>query len=317
VTTTSVSRPPTDRSARRHGWTRQALVANLIGQIVLIVTGGAVRLSGSGLGCSTWPQCEPGSFTPSLHQATSIHPFIEFGNRTLTGFLSAIAITVAVLVWTDRSRALSYRLLGLVPILGVAVQAVIGGLSVLLRLNPAVVGLHMLVSLTLVAVSTALVSRERAGDGPVRSAVTPRLVQLARVLAAVAVVLVALGIVVSGSGPYGGDDQVAYRFAIDPVPATRAHAGVVWLFIAVLAVVLVGLYRTGAPERARRAGLGLLAVTLLQGVIGYVQYFTGLPAVLIDLHMLGAALLTASLTWFVLTLRTRRPAVVPLGGKRL
>jgi cytochrome c oxidase assembly protein subunit 15 len=292
-------------------------VANLVGQVVLIMTGGAVRLSGSGLGCSTWPQCEPGSFTPSLHQATSIHPFIEFGNRTLTGFLSVIAITVAVLVWTDRSRALSFRLLGVVPIVGVAVQAVIGGLSVLFRLNPAVVGLHMLVSLTLVAVSTVLVARERTGDGPVRSVVTPRLVQLSRILAVVAFALVVLGIVVSGSGPYGGDDQVAYRFAVDPVLATRAHAGVVWLFLAVLAVVLVGLYRTGAAPRARTAGVGLLVVTLLQGVIGYVQYFTGLPAVLIDLHMLGAALLTAALTWFVLALRTRDVTIAPVASSKL
>jgi cytochrome c oxidase assembly protein subunit 15 len=311
VTTLSATSPPTDRPARRRRWTRRALVANLIGQVVLIVTGGAVRLSGSGLGCSTWPQCEPGSFTPSLHQATSIHPFIEFGNRTLTGFLSAIAITVAVLVWTDRRRALSYRMLGLVPILGVAVQAVIGGVSVLFRLNPAVVGVHMLVSLTLVAVSTALVVRERAGDGPARSVVTPRVVRLARILAAVAVVLVAVGIVASGAGPYGGDDQVAYRFALDPILVTRAHAGLAWLFLAVLALVLVGLHRSGAPARARTAGLGLLAVTVLQGVIGYVQYLTGLPAALIDLHMLGAALLTASLTWFALTLRTRDAVVAP------
>ena len=124
-----------------------------------------MRLTGSGLGCSTWPQCEPGSFTPALHEATSIHPFIEFGNRTLTGFLAVIALTVAMLVWTDRSRSRSYRLLGLAPVLGVVAQAVIGGVTVLFHLNPAVVGVHMLVSLALVAVSTVLVVRERAGDG--------------------------------------------------------------------------------------------------------------------------------------------------------
>jgi len=300
-----VTEPPTDRLARRRRWTRRALLANVVAQGVLVVTGGAVRLTGSGLGCSTWPQCEPGSFTPALHEATSIHPFIEFGNRTLTGFLVVIALTVAVLVWTDRSRSRSYRLLGLAPVLGVVAQAVIGGVTVLFHLNPAVVGVHMLVSLALVAVSAVLVVRERAGDGPARPVVGPQIVRLSRLLTAVAVALLALGVVVTGSGPHGGDDKVAYRFAVDPVLIARAHAGVVWLFVAVLAVVLVGLYRTAAPGTARRAGLGLLAVTLLQGVIGYVQYFTGLPVVLVGLHMLGALLLTASLTWFLLALRTR------------
>jgi len=300
-----VTEPPTDRLARRQRWTRRALLANVVAQGVLVVTGGAVRLTGSGLGCSTWPQCEPGSFTPALHEATSIHPFIEFGNRTLTGFLTVIALTVAVLVWTDRSRSGSYRLLGLAPVLGVVAQAVIGGVSVLFHLNPAVVGVHMLVSLALVAVSTVLVVRERAGDSPAVPVVGPQLVRLARLLAAVAVALLALGVVVTGSGPHGGDDKVAYRFAVDPVLIARAHAGVVWLFVVVLAVVLVGLRRTAAPGTVRRAGLWLLAVTLLQGVIGYVQYFTGLPVVLVGLHMLGAVLLTAALTWFLLTLRTR------------
>jgi cytochrome c oxidase assembly protein subunit 15 len=300
-----VTEPPTDRLARRQRWTRRALLANVVAQGVLVVTGGAVRLTGSGLGCSTWPQCEPGSFTPALHAATSIHPFIEFGNRTLTGFLTVIALTVAVLVWTDRSRSRSYRLLGLAPVLGVVAQAVIGGVTVLFHLNPAVVGVHMLVSLALVAVSTVLVVRERAGDSPTVPVVGPRLVRLARLLAAVAVALLALGVVVTGSGPHGGDDKVAYRFAVDPVLIARAHAGVVWLFVVVLAVVLVGLHRTAAPGTVRRAGLWLLAVTLLQGLIGYVQYFTGLPVVLVGLHMLGAVLLTAALTWFLLTLRMR------------
>ncbi|PVU81272.1 cytochrome oxidase assembly protein (plasmid) [Cellulomonas sp. WB94] len=310
MSTTSVTEPPTDRLARRRRWTRRALITNVVAQGVLVVTGGAVRLTGSGLGCSTWPACEPGSFTPALHEATSIHPFIEFGNRTLTGFLAAIALTVAVLVWTDRSRSRSYRLLGLAPVLGVVAQAVIGGVTVLFHLNPAVVGIHMLVSLALVAVSTVLVVRERAGDGPARPVVAPRQLSLARLLTVVAVVLLALGVVVTGSGPHGGDDDVAYRFAVDPVLIARAHAGAVWLFVVVLAVVLIGLYRTAAPGTTRRAALWLLAVTLLQGVIGYVQYFTGLPVVLVGLHMLGAVLLTASLTWFVLSLRTR-DLVVP------
>ena len=111
-----------DWSGLARRWTRPAIIANLVAQIVIVGTGGAVRLTGSGLGCSTWPMCEPGEFTPRLHDASTIHPFIEFGNRTLTGVLGVIAVAVAVMVWTNRSRSLSYRLLGLTPLLGVILQ---------------------------------------------------------------------------------------------------------------------------------------------------------------------------------------------------
>jgi heme a synthase len=295
--------PPRWPWARR--WTRAVLVANLVVQIGIVVTGGAVRLTGSGLGCSTWPQCEPGSFTPVVHEATTWHPFIEFGNRTLTGVVGIVAIAVALLLLTDTRRARPYRLLGLVPLVGVVVQALIGGATVLLHLNPAVVGVHMLVSLGLVAVSTALLYRWPEGDGPARRVVPPRVRATGQALVAVAVVLLALGVVVTGSGPHGGDEEVAYRFAVDPVLVAKLHAASVWAFVVLVVTLLVGLARGGAPARARRAGLVLLGVTLAQGLVGYVQYFTGLPEVLVGVHMLGAALLTASLTWTVLTLRER------------
>jgi heme a synthase len=295
-------------------WTRPVLVANLVAQIGIVVTGGAVRLTGSGLGCSTWPQCEPGSFTPVVHEATSWHPFIEFGNRTLTGVVGVVAIAVAVLLLTDTRRSRSLRWLGALPLIGVIAQALIGGATVLLHLDPAVVGVHMLVSLGLVAVSTLLLYRWGEGDGAAVPVVPPRLRTMARALVAVAVVLLALGVVVTGSGPHGGDDEVAYRFAVDPVLVAKAHAAAVWAFVAVLLGLLAGLVRSDAPERARRAAVVLLAVTLLQGLVGYVQYFTGLPALLVGVHMLGAALVASSVTWTVLTLRERpaHPAPTPL-----
>jgi cytochrome c oxidase assembly protein subunit 15 len=286
-------------------WARPALVANLVAQVVIIVTGGAVRLTGSGLGCSTWPQCEPGEFTPALHSASSIHPFIEFGNRTLTGVLGIIAIAVAVLVWTDVTRSRSYRVLGLLPLVGVALQAIIGGVVVLLDLPPALVGVHMIVSLGLVAASTALVVRERQGDAPPHAVVDSRTVLLSRVLIAAAVVLLVLGIVVTGAGPHGGDDEVAYRFAVDPVLAAKLHAAAVWAFLVVLTATVVGVGRGAAAHRARRAVVVLVVVTLAQGLVGYVQYWTGLPELLVGVHMLGAALLTAALTAFVRELRPR------------
>ncbi|MFI2751812.1 heme A synthase [Cellulomonas sp. P22] len=290
---------------RRARWTRPALVANLVAQIGIVVTGGAVRLTGSGLGCSTWPQCEPGAFTPAIHEATTLHPYIEFGNRTLTGVLGIIALLVAVLVWGDRGRSRSYRLLGLAPLVGVAIQAVIGGITVLLDLAPAVVALHMLVSLGLVAASTVLLVRHRTGDGAPRPVVAPWLGATGWALAALTVVVVALGVVVTGAGPHGGDDEVAYRFAVDPALAARVHALAVWAFVAVLVALLVGLFRAPSPATTRRAALVLLGVTLAQGLIGYVQYFTGLPEVLVGLHMLGAGLLAAATTRAVMSLRPR------------
>ena len=281
------------------------LVANLVAQIGLIVTGGAVRLTGSGLGCSSWPQCEPGSFTPVLHGASSIHPFIEFGNRTLTGVLGIIAIAVALLVFSNRGRSTSFRVLGLVPLIGVLLQALIGGASVLLHLNPAIVGVHLLLSMALVAVSAALVFRHDEADGRPEYLVPARTVQLSRALAVVAAVVLALGVVVTGSGPHGGDATVAYRFAGDPVVIAKTHAAAVWIFTALLVTLVVRLVRGAAPKRARRAAFVLVWITLLQGVIGYVQYFTGLPELLVGLHMLGAGLLTTATTWTLLTLRRR------------
>ncbi len=289
-------------------WTRPVLVANLVAQTGIIVTGGAVRLTGSGLGCSTWPQCEPGQFTPVLHEATTWHPLIEFGNRTLTGVVGVVALAVALLVVTDVRRSRSFRWLGALPLVGVAIQALIGGATVLLHLHPAVVGVHMLVSLALVAVSTLLLFRSGEGDGPPVRLVAPRVRATGQALAAVAVVLLVLGVVVTGSGPHGGDEDVAYRFAVDPVAVAKAHAAAVWAFVALVVVLLVGLARTGGPDRARRAAVVLLVVTLAQGLVGYVQYFTGLPELLVGVHMLGAALLTAAVTWSVLTLR-ERPAL--------
>nr|WP_298460227.1 COX15/CtaA family protein [uncultured Cellulomonas sp.] len=289
------------------------LRANLVAQMGIIVTGGAVRLTGSGLGCSTWPQCEPGSFTPVLHEATTWHPLIEFGNRTLTGVVGVIAVAVALLVVTDTRRARSYRWLGLAPLAGVIAQAVIGGVTVLLHLHPAVVGVHMLVSLGLVTVSTVLLHRSAEGDGPADPVVVPRVRAIGQALAAVAVVLLVLGVVVTGSGPHGGDEDVAYRFAVDPVLVAKLHAAAVWTFVALVVGLLVTLARTGGPARARRAATVLLGVTLAQGLVGYVQYFTGLPELLVGVHMLGAALLAAAVTWTVLTLRGRR-VLAPAGA---
>lgn len=279
------------------------LVANLVAQIGIVVTGGAVRLTGSGLGCSTWPQCEPGQFTAAFHPETTYHQFVEFGNRTLTGVLGVIAVAVAVIVWFDRDRTRSYRWLGFAPLAGVVLQALIGGVVVLLHLHPAWVSLHFMVSMALVAASTLLVHRSREGDGPRIPVVGPWSRRLAPVLGALLVLVLALGVVTTGAGPHSGDEEVGYRIAVDPYLMARVHAASVWLFTGLL-VVLLWLNRRG-PRLLRRRGWVMVGLVALQGVIGYVQVSTDLPILLVMLHMLGAALLAAGTTRYLLTFRTR------------
>ncbi|UNX56042.1 COX15/CtaA family protein [Georgenia sp. TF02-10] len=289
-------------------------VANLLAQVAIVVTGGAVRLTGSGLGCSTWPMCEPGSFTPVLHEATTIHPFIEFGNRTMTGVLSVVAVA---LLWAlyrrepTASRPPGVRRLAWFVLAGIALQAVIGGITVWYDLHPAIVGSHMLISLALVAVSAYLLVRLRAGDGPAVPLLTGPARALPWLLAAAAAVVVALGTVVTGTGPHSGDEDQGFRYALDPLVVTRAHASAVWLFVLVVVAGLVVLHRRRVPGGVRRAWWALVAVTAVEGVIGYVQYFTGLPEVLVGLHMLGAALLVTAATFACGALYARADAPAP------
>ncbi|WP_240916221.1 heme A synthase [Sanguibacter sp. HDW7] len=301
------------------GHRRGILVANLAAQIGIIVTGGLVRLTGSGLGCSTWPQCEPGSFVPVYHPETAFHSAIEFGNRTLTGVVSITAVLVAVALWRMRDRAKVLRVLGFAPIVLVAVQAVVGGITVLVDLHPAIVGSHMFLSLVLVAVSTYLLVRAGEGDAPGRVVVPAPGRALALASGILAVPMLVLGVLTTGAGPHSGDEEVGYRFALDPAHAAKLHGMSVWLYIAVVVafavVVLRAVRRVPAEDRLElvrplHALREVAGVVTLQAVIGYVQYFAGLPIVLVLLHMLGAALTTAVVVRLVLSSRVR-PALAP------
>lgn len=292
-----------DRLRPRWGW--PVVVANVVAQIGIVVTGGAVRLTGSGLGCSTWPECEPGHFTPQIHEAMAINPLIEFGNRTLTGVLLVVTVLVALLVASDRRRPTSYRWLAVTPFLLVMLQAVIGGVIVIFDLNPGFVGIHLLISMTLVALSTWLMLRFREGDGPSTTLIRRTDRVLVRILVLLLAAVLTLGVVVTGAGPHSGDEHVGYRFAVDPWLMAKVHAAAVWAFLAIQVALLVRLRRAGAAGRLWRTALLLLALTLAQGLIGYVQLYTGLPIGLVNLHMLGAALLTAGVSSFVWSTRTR------------
>lgn len=293
--------------------------ANLLLQILIIVTGGVVRLTGSGLGCSTWPQCEPGQFTPVFHEAATYHAFVEFGNRLMTGVLGVVALALVIAIWRSPTTASRrpIRLLALAPLAGIAVQAIIGGITVLVDLHPAVVGFHFLLSAALVWVSAVLVARLREGDGAPRPTFVATgwagvwLRGAPALFTALTIAVVVLGVVTTGAGPHSGDVEMGYRFAVDPVLVARAHAACVWAFGIALVATLVVVMRAqsndgdAAARRARRTWVVLLVVTLAQGLIGYAQYFSGLPVPLVVLHMFGSGLLVAAVTFAVLSLRVR------------
>jgi heme a synthase len=271
-------------------------LANVVANGLIVVTGGAVRLTGSGLGCPTWPRCTDASFvaTPEL----AGHGAIEFGNRLLTFALTAVAITTLVAVFRSERRDL--RRLAVLSVLGIPAQALLGGVTVLTGLNPWTVAAHFLLSMVLVAVATTLWLRSRepgVGQLLVRR---PFALLSAGIAGTVAAVLV-MGTAVTGSGPHSGDPK-AGRTGFDPELVSQLHADVVFLLIGLTVALLVGLHATDSPGRVRRAARDLLVVELAQGVIGYTQYFTHLPTVLVLLHMAGAVLITvcaARLLWSV------------------
>ncbi|WP_096907570.1 heme A synthase [Dietzia sp. WMMA184] len=285
-------------------------VANLIAQIGIIVTGGAVRLTGSGLGCSEWPVCEPGAFTPQFHAAMTFHPIIEFGNRMLGVVVGVIALAMLVAVYRREptsSRSPAVKRLAWLILIGVGLQGFIGGITVWVDLHPAIVGSHMLISLALVAVSTYLLVCLRSPDGQAVPVSSPSARVLGLAMSTVGVLLLVLGVVTTGAGPHSGDATEPYRWALDPAFVSRLHALAVWVFVGLVVVGLL-LARREQNQRAVRAWGWLLAITLAQGAVGYVQYFTGLPELLVGIHMLGSALTVVTLVFAVSSLSTREPA---------
>jgi len=289
---------------------RTALLANVVAQVGIVVTGGLVRLTGSGLGCPTWPQCVPGSYVPVLEQEEGFHKYIEFGNRMLTGVvgLTALAALVVTYLLVRGGRDRRLLLLGAAPLVLVVLQALIGGVTVLTSLHPVTVATHFLVSMALVATSVVLLERLGQPDGPSAPVVRREVLQLAWLLAGAGALVLVLGTVVTGSGPHSGDAEEPARIGLDPRTLSWLHADAVLLFLGLVLGLLVALRVLDAPARAqRRAGL-LLGVTLAQGLIGYLQYLTDLPEALVLAHMLGACLLVVVLTLTISSLHERAPA---------
>ena len=285
-------------------WLRRVLLVNLILEIGIVVTGGLVRLTGSGLGCPTWPQCVPGSFTPVAHQAQGFHKLIEFGNRTLTSVVGIAALLVIVAIWRWAPGRPVLRRISVLPLIGVLLQAVLGGITVLTGLNPAIVAAHFLASMVLVSLSTYLLYRVVEGDESPVSLVRPEIRSMAWGTAALGGVVLILGTMVTGSGPHSGDAATP-RFGFDPRTISWLHADTVMLFAGLVVAVLLAVRLTATEPRPRKVWHSVLGVTVLQGLVGYTQYLTDLPEVLVLVHMLGASLLAVSLTCGVLSLRRR------------
>ncbi len=280
---------------------RRVALAALVALCAIVLTGAAVRLTGAGLGCTDWPGCEQERFVP----AADLHPWIEFGNRLVTGVVS-VAVIAAVLSSRRRRphRAdLERWSWGLVA--GVVAQVVIGALTVRLHLPPGVVAVHFLVSMVLVWSATELWLRAGREGQPSTGAATvegrTRLLTLA-VLAWTPVVLVA-GTVVTAAGPHRGDEDVE-PLAVSLGAVARLHGLSAMVMVALTVAAMVAATRSVAAVELRRSLETVMAVLVIQGVVGYVQYFTGVPAGLVAVHVLGATLLVVAVTHLRHTLAT-------------
>ncbi|RKR86981.1 cytochrome c oxidase assembly protein subunit 15 [Micromonospora pisi] len=284
---------------------RRLALASVVANVIIVVTGGAVRLTGSGLGCPTWPRCTDESYTTTSEMG--IHGVIEFGNRTLTGAVGFIALAGLLAALTYRPRRRSLVLLAGSVLLGVAAQAVIGGITVRMQLHPGVVGIHFVVSMLLLLSTYAFWRRVDEGDAPARLTVPRPIRTLAWFTTAVSGAVIVVGVLVTGSGPHAGDEDAA-RNGLDPLAISQFHADLVFLLVGLTVGLLLALRAANAPAVAVRAAVVLLVVELSQGLIGLVQYLTHLPALLVGAHMLGACLVwlaTLSVLWAT---RVRQPA---------
>jgi heme a synthase len=253
-------------------------------QAGLVLTGGAVRITGSGLGCPTWPECTPGSYTPVPHQAEGqLHAWIEFGNRLLTFALVAVSIAVLIHVLYKGRRDL--RTLALGQLLGILGQGVLGGITVLTDLHPLPVAGHLLLSIILIAGAASLYSR-REFIAAARTDLEPLTKRISQLHIALTFVVIVLGTVVTGSGPHAGDEK-AQRFGFDIRTVAWLHADVVIALLGLTAAFYI-LVRND-KELLRRVTV-FTVIALAQGAIGYIQYFTGIPEILVAAHLLGATL---------------------------
>lgn len=258
-------------------------------QGALIVTGGAVRLTGSGLGCPTWPECTPGSYTPVENQAEgALHAWIEFGNRLLTFVLLLTALIVVIIVIrTSRDSVIKkrVRILAALQLLGILGQGLLGGITVLTDLHPATVAAHLILSIFLIA---GAISLRYEMIGFIKQVPSGLIASLAPILIWLTLSAIVLGTIVTGSGPHAGD-EAAQRFGFDPRAVSWLHADLIIALVVLTTIIWLLIKQTNANLLKRKIQIFLLLI-LSQGLVGYVQYATGLPELIVGIHLVGAAL---------------------------
>ena len=302
---------------------RRIALAGVVANAGLIMTGAAVRLSASGLGCPDWPTCTASSLIAARTRGDPIlHTWIEFTNRMLTGVLMVVAVLVLITAWRFRPGGSIRRnivWLAAAQPLGVVAQAVLGGIVVLTDLNPAAVSVHFLLSSGILALAVTLYVRCAEGDDKPTRLVRREVRVFAVAVVGVTALMLAAGTVVTGTGPLAGSTFVprsghgpAYvpRYHLPLEGVTQLHADIGWMLGTLAAALAVCLRFTGAPDRARRLGWALLGLVGLQGVVGYSQYFSGLPAGLVWVHVAGSVLIWIAALLLMFATRDRGPVAV-------
>jgi cytochrome c oxidase assembly protein subunit 15 len=270
---------------------RRISLANLIAQSGIIVTGAIVRLTGSGLGCPTWPDCAPGSLIPVAGQVEGFHKYIEFGNRTLT-FL-VLAISIALFVFSLLNEKRNIIIWSFLPLIGTLLQAVLGGITVLTGLHPATVMAHFLLSIVLVGISVKIY--DYFNNQKTFKALPKIVDNYLKIVTLVGLAVIILGTITTGSGPHSGD-EIAARFDLDIRVIAWLHADSVLLFVGLIVGLLVISRINPESKQIYNITRTLFIICLVQGFIGYVQWFNGLPWILVSFHVIGAVI-----TWIAIT----------------
>ena len=269
---------------------RRISLANLIAQSGIIVTGAVVRLTGSGLGCPTWPDCTPGSLIPVAGQVEGFHKYIEFGNRLLTFLVLAIAIALFVFSLLNEKR--NIIVWSFLPLIGTLLQAVLGGITVLTGLHPSTVMAHFLLSIVLVGISVKIY--DYFNNKKVYK-VLPKIVDnYVKIVTLVGLAVIILGTITTGSGPHSGD-EIAARFDLDIRVIAWLHADSVLLFVGLIIGLLVITKLNSDSNHLFKTTRTLFIICLVQGFIGYVQWFSNLPWILVSFHVIGAVI-----TWIAI-----------------
>ncbi|KOT36813.1 cytochrome B561 [Streptomyces caelestis] len=288
---------------------RRAVLTALVMAVVIVVTGGAVRLTGSGLGCPTWPKCTDDSLTTTSEMG--LHGVIEFGNRLLTYVLCAAVGWAIIAVRSEKPYRRGLTLLGWAQFWIVMGNAILGGIVVLVGLNPYTVAAHFLLSTALIAVATVMWQRVREGDAEPRPLVGKAVQQLVWFMVAASVLLIAVGTVVTGAGPHAGDSSDVPRMPLDWETVSKLHAVLAWIVVTLTFALWFVLKAVDAPGGPPARTRELFLILLAQGAIGYVQYFTDLPEVLVGLHMFGSCVMWIWVIRVLLSLRERPGTAVP------